>query len=236
LDYIYSGQQHSFCVFLGHGHESVKSEKANNIICDALALAAAINIVDGSALSVDYLISYYLTIVLFYAESYNLVVKDGDKDTDPNYVHVPYYVLYPDFPLIFRNILFAVYTLFGTWFLLKGIKTTQHTQCEDIAAIVFLFDFRNPHWAAAATALSIIIGVLFVVILFIHLKNLKTRVHSGPELVFVASLRMASGSMPSAANLTKLIALPYLLRPKLHTREQLEESDCSLGSLIRIIL
>ena len=42
----------------------------------------AIKIIDGTVLSVDYLISYYLTIALFYAESYNLVSEPGSERND----------------------------------------------------------------------------------------------------------------------------------------------------------
>lgn len=52
-------------------------QTANNALCAALALAAAINVVDGKALSIDYLISYYLTVILFYSESYNLRLEVG---------------------------------------------------------------------------------------------------------------------------------------------------------------
>ncbi|KAH6668538.1 hypothetical protein B0J14DRAFT_168813 [Halenospora varia] len=49
---------------------------SSNILASAVALATVINICQGIALSVDCLLSYYLTVVLFYAESYNLEIKD----------------------------------------------------------------------------------------------------------------------------------------------------------------
>jgi hypothetical protein len=153
---------------------------ANNVLCGALALAAAINIIDGLALSLNYLISYYLTIVLFYTESYNLVPiprVETDQFSDDLNEYEPIYRLYPDFPLVFQNILFAVYTLFGAWFWQNGILNTHSTACEEQAAIVFLFSLRNPKWINAATVLGVIFGTIFVIILLIHLKNLKRELY-----------------------------------------------------------
>ncbi|KAF7538460.1 hypothetical protein G7054_g2876 [Neopestalotiopsis clavispora] len=57
---------------------------SSNIITGALAIATAVNIAQGSALSVDYLLSYYLTVVLFYAESYNLETPKYLETLPPN--------------------------------------------------------------------------------------------------------------------------------------------------------
>jgi hypothetical protein len=51
----------------------------NNALCAAIALAVTIDVVRRSALSVNYLLSYYLTVALFYAESYNLVQQKNDE-------------------------------------------------------------------------------------------------------------------------------------------------------------
>ena len=56
---------------------------ASNTISTALALTAAINTARGdAALALDYLIIYYLTIALFYAESYNLQIEDADDNNE----------------------------------------------------------------------------------------------------------------------------------------------------------
>jgi hypothetical protein len=197
---------------------------ANNVLCGALALATAINVVNGSALSVDYLLSYYLTIVLFYAESYNLVQSSNQEDEDSNdewgRSEKKVYKLYPDFSLIFQNILFALYTLFGAWFWQNGIFTTRSTTCADKAAIIFVFNLRNPKWTAAATALGSIFGAIFVVILLIHLKSLNKGIMSGPELVFVRTLRYASGLYSIGDCFFEIPAV--LLRPGFPTHFKLE--------------
>ncbi|KAH7320716.1 hypothetical protein B0I35DRAFT_198982 [Stachybotrys elegans] len=187
----------------------------NNILCGALVVAEFIHIIDGSALSIEYLLSYYLTIVLFYAESYNLVRRidpEGDRSFAASMGYdTGVYRLYPDFPLIFQNLLFASYTLFGAWFWQSGIDGTRRTTCDDRAAIVFLFALRNPGWTTAATVLASIAGALFALIFFMHLKNLKKGVISGPELVFARALRVTSGAPLGPEN----IGIPALLRPEL---------------------
>lgn len=189
----------------------------NNILCGALALAEFINIIDGSALSIDYLLSYYLTVVLFYAESYNLVRRsnpEGDRLSTANAdCDTEVYRLYPDFSLIFQNFLFASYTLFGAWFWQIGINSTQRTSCDDTSAIVFLFQLRDRSWTTTATVFASIAGAIFSLIFFIHLKNLRKGVISGPELVFARTLRTASGALIDPEN----IQFPALFRPRLPT-------------------
>ncbi|KAF5250378.1 hypothetical protein FANTH_4411 [Fusarium anthophilum] len=186
--------------------------KANNVVCGALALATAIKIIEGTALSVDYLISYYLTITLFYAESYNLVSKTDDEDNFDG--RRPVRGLLPTFPLVFQNALFAAYTLFGAWYWHEGVKIVQPTVCEPRAAIVCLFDMNDAAWTKAATAISIIAGIIFTIIFLIHIKSLGKGVLSPAELVIVRTLRLVSGCMmiPDTRDIPKDI-LSGLLRP-----------------------
>lgn len=181
----------------------------NNILCGALILAEFIHLIDGSALSIDYLLSYHLTIVLFYAESYNLVRKNiylPRVDSSAG-VEMEIYRLYPDPSLIFQNLLFASYTIFGAWFWQVGVHGTQMLACDERAAIVFLFDLRSRSWTMAATVLASTAGAIFTFILLIHLNYLKRGVISGPELVFVRVMRIMSGGDPVSV-------LSSVLRPR----------------------
>jgi len=157
---------------------------ANNALCAALALAAAINIVDGKALSIDYLISYYLTVILFYSESYNLHLEAGGtapqtKDTRPkpdsrgrrrsasedSWIRRPtHYTLAPDLSLVSQNLFFTAWTLFGTWYWLAGINRTRKSPCTEDAAIVLLFSLHSHKWKTFATVFSIILGIFWAIV------------------------------------------------------------------------
>ena len=203
--------------------------QATNCICGALALAAAINVIDGSALSIDYLLSYYLTIVLFYSESYNLVREWGprsnqdedgfpqsSRDEDSFTLSAVVYRLHPDWTLVFQNIIFASYTLFGAWFWQKGYLATRPTVCGETAAIMFLFDFHSAKWRNAATVLAALLGFVLFLVLLIHLRSLKRGILFGPELTFVRTLNTLSGYP------TEMLFVA-LLRPKLFRKVILDE-------------
>ena len=53
----------------------------NNALYGAILLTVVITTARGTALSTDYLIVYYLTVALFYSESYNLL-KKGEREGD----------------------------------------------------------------------------------------------------------------------------------------------------------
>lgn len=55
---------------------------ANNTLCIALALAEAIKTVGLNRLAIDYLLSYYLTVILFSSESYRIRLEVGWNDSD----------------------------------------------------------------------------------------------------------------------------------------------------------
>ncbi|KAH8169130.1 hypothetical protein LIA77_11256 [Sarocladium implicatum] len=185
----------------------------NNILCGALALAEFVRLIDGSALSVDYLLSYYLTIVLFYSESYNLVREENttrNPQLPANEVEV--YKLFPDLPLIFQNLLFASYTLVGAWFWQVGIRNTTALACDyERAAVIVVFDLHSASWVTAATIMAAILGAIFTLILLMHLKSLKQGVMSGPELVFFRAFLMVSSTQSRELNDWILVGI---LRPK----------------------
>lgn len=105
----------------------------NNSLCAALTLAAAIKTIDGAAFAIDYLLSYYLTVILFYCESYNLLLQ-----ADPHDRHAAdYYALSADISLISQNLFFAAYNIFGAWYWLSGVNRAQEIPYPDKAAIIF---------------------------------------------------------------------------------------------------
>jgi hypothetical protein len=117
----------------------------NTALSTALNLCAVISAVRGIGSPIDYPIVYYLTVALFYSESYNLMRKDNtcsggesNKADFPSQSELPprsrimsmlqrkakpgyYYELNPDAALVAQNVLFASATLFGAWFWLRGV-------------------------------------------------------------------------------------------------------------------
>jgi hypothetical protein len=64
---------------IGSWYTVARVRTVNNALCAALALAAAINVVDGKALSINYLISYHLTVILSTPNRITSVLKLGQR-------------------------------------------------------------------------------------------------------------------------------------------------------------
>ncbi|KAH8586905.1 hypothetical protein B0O99DRAFT_643236 [Bisporella sp. PMI_857] len=164
---------------------------ANNALCAALALATAINIVDGKALAIDYFISYYLTVILFYSESYNLRLEVGEKALqakatsskpgnrirwrrefeDGSDGKLAYFTLAPDLSLISQNLFFTAWTLFGAWYWLSGINLTRESPCAEDAAIVLLFSLHSRKWKIAATLFAIVLSIFWSVVFVVNSRG-----------------------------------------------------------------
>ena len=183
---------------------------ANNVLCGALALAAVINIVTGPALSVDFLLSYYLTVVLFYTESYNLVhignpeeVRGGVVEVDPPEVedemldsYEKTYKLHPDLSLIAQNLFFGSYSVFGVWFWQVGVGRTEGTGCGDLGAVVFLFGLRGEGWITGASVISGLLGSVFIGIFLVHVSGIKKGMLYGPVIAAAYYFGVCSGYSP----------------------------------------
>ncbi|KAK4208547.1 hypothetical protein QBC37DRAFT_325534 [Rhypophila decipiens] len=202
---------------IGSWESLARMRTVNNVLGGALALAAAIDIAAGSALSVDYLISYYLTVGLFYNESYHLNHPDrkipgGVHDVD--YVEIQ---ALPRFALIFQNILFGTYSLFGAWFWQSGLNKTQLTKCAaatqkgEVAAIVFLFDVRSERWVMGATTVSALFASIFGIIFVTHLIGLNKGIQFGPVTAAAFILGICPAHRPYLPISSFLVSA---LRPK----------------------
>ncbi|KAJ5332482.1 uncharacterized protein N7506_006265 [Penicillium brevicompactum] len=147
---------------------------ANNGICLAIVIAMAIQAIEHSGLAVDYLLVYYLTIALFYSESYNLLDKGVTTPTTSRYS------LVADVPLIVQNLLFAFMSFFGSWFWIAGIDRAEATPCSNTAACIWLFDIQALSWRIFAATLGTLTGIIFTVFLVVHALNLIPGNHQGP--------------------------------------------------------
>ncbi|KAM7210752.1 hypothetical protein V8F06_013864 [Rhypophila decipiens] len=189
--------------YIGSWESLARVRTVNNVFGGAISLAAAIDIATGSALSIDYLLSYYLTVGLFYNESHHLNHPDRQI---PGGIHDVEYVEIQPLPrflaLIFQNILFGTYSLFGAWFWQSGLNRTQPTKCAaatqkgEVAAIVFLFDVRSERWVMGATVVSALFGSIFVIILVTHLVGLNKGIQFGPVTAVAFVLGISSPYNP----------------------------------------
>jgi len=111
-----------------------------NIICGAIMLTAALNILNGRASTIDYLLVYYLTVMLFLSDSFRM--NRG----------------VPDFAEAVQPAMFAAFAFFGAWFWLRGVDRLQATACEEKVAIIWVFNMRGK-WTVAASVLSVFTGM-----------------------------------------------------------------------------
>jgi ankyrin repeat protein len=145
---------------------------ANNVLCSTLVLAVIINSIKGTALSTDYLIVYYLTIALFYSESYHLLSGDDDDNGLGCYLR-------PDVPLVLQNLLFAFATLFGAWFWISGVNHVQPLSCPPKAALFGVFDLDNTPWRRFAAIFAILAGLIVLLFFLMHLYGLLAGLKKG---------------------------------------------------------
>lgn len=199
---------------------------SSNIITGALAIATAVNIAQGSALSVDYLLSYYLTVVLFYAESYNLETPKYLETLPPNSHEAQLYndfdgevvkatKVLTDFPLVFQNFIFMSFTLYGVWYWLKGINSVADPNCGAQGALFGLFDIKSHVWTRSAAGLAVIVGFLFFIVLLLHISTLPKGIGSGARTVAAyygrAAMVMSAGPVDLWA---KASFWPGIFRPE----------------------
>ena len=190
-----------------------KVRTVNNALCIALALAAAISVVGRKALSIDYLLSYYLTVILFYSESYNLRLEVGETtpsvkhngtrsplsiqnislgDIEALRSHLKYYTLAPELSLIVQNVFFAAYTLFGAWYWLRGIKEIEHSSCSEYAAIILLFHLDDNRWLKAATTFAIVLGIFWAAVFVTNLYMFFSTKGKNPGPIMTGAFRMVN--------------------------------------------
>ncbi|KAF9869301.1 hypothetical protein CkaCkLH20_13218 [Colletotrichum karsti] len=178
---------------------------ANNALGLSLMLATMINTSRGLSLSTDFLIVYYLTIALFYAESYNLLTKENANNEGF------LYVLKPDLPLLFQNLLFATASVFGGWFWIRGVRMAEEPACGARAAVIGAFDLNNSRWKVFAAVFSVGLGIIFGLFFVIHLAGFWSGQVSRRPVTYIArSLSFASGAPTQI-----MLALQGLLRPNL---------------------
>lgn len=158
---------------------------ASNILASAVALATVMNVVQGTALSVDYLLSYYLTVVLFYAQSYNLEMRDPQEVPGAGEGDIRTLELHADMSLVFQNVYFSAFTLFGAWYWLGGIEGLEDPVCGAKAAMLGVFELRSEAWTRAAAGLAVVCGFAFLVVFLVHLTSLSEGIASGPRLVSI---------------------------------------------------
>lgn len=185
-------------VLLRNHHSSWQTISAvrvtNNVLGISIMIALTANTSRGVTLVTDFLLTYYLTIVLFYAESYNLLHKlESAPGGDSSKKRI--YLLQPDVPLLLQNFLFAAASLFGGWFWIRGVLSAPQLECGPAkAAVLVSFDLYSSRWKSFAATMSIFVGVIFAFFFFGHLYIFYTgQVGSEPLVLVAAVLRKTSG-------------------------------------------
>ncbi|KAH8422365.1 ankyrin repeat domain-containing protein [Aspergillus melleus] len=213
---------------------------ANNILCFSLILTLVIYTAEGSTLSVDYLIVYYLTIALFYSESYNLLEK---SESSSNSSTSSGYILRPDVPLIAQNLLFAFTSFFGAWFWLSGVHEASEPTCTAQAALFGVFELNDTSWRPFATTMAIITGLIFTFFFVAHTMELLTGTEKGPVarafgnagVIVAEGLFVGSGARYRTKK--RHSGLRWLLRPRLvmpWNRRTYAERTC-LGFSLKVV-
>ncbi|KAK2729861.1 hypothetical protein CKAH01_10026 [Colletotrichum kahawae] len=208
---------------------------ANNVLGISIMVASIVNTARGVTLVTDFLLTYYLTIALFYSESYNLLSKP--EETAPRDGKIKrYYFLQPDVPLLLQNFLFASASLFGGWFWIRGLSGSAQLECGPAkAAVIVSFDLHNSHWKTFAATMSILVGSIFTFFFFGHLYIFCTGEVRSEPLIAVAGLlapvssqHAPMGPRPQRGNRSQDLEL--LLRPGWYG---LSQESIAFGTLVQ---
>ncbi|KAK6527294.1 hypothetical protein TWF281_010481 [Arthrobotrys megalospora] len=207
-----------------------------NVVCGSLLISLLANFAYHTALPVDYLIVYYLTVVLFYSESYNiervspkenvhvpaidkakLWVENGPRDI-PVPGRPPMEVtksvglrLRADFPLIFQNAIFVIQSIIGIWFWISGLKSLPHLPCieQETAALFGTFPLRSHPWQYFAAFGAVASSIIFAGYLAYHIYCLESGYHRFP-CATVVTFQVIQNHV---AQLTDFQVYENLLRP-----------------------
>ncbi|KAF3185455.1 hypothetical protein TWF225_005237 [Orbilia oligospora] len=194
-----------------------------NLTCVSLFISLVTNLANGTSLSIDYLIVYYLTVVMFYAESYtwdrifseeNVYVSAVDKarlyrEHGCKSIPVPGDLemeeekemglrLRADFPLVFQNGLSVAQSVLATWFWVAGLSSIPGFPCMTLeaAAILGVFPLRAHPWQRFATFAAIASSAIFSLLFYIHVQDIAVFRPEPPKLTAAAyDLNWAFGSL-----------------------------------------
>ncbi|EQB57416.1 hypothetical protein CGLO_02452 [Colletotrichum gloeosporioides Cg-14] len=207
----------------------------NNVLGISITVASIVNTSRGLTLVTDFLLTYYLTIALFYSESYNLLSKP--EETAPRDGKIKrYYFLQPDVPLLLQNFLFATASLFGAWFWIRGVSGTAQLECGPAkAAVIVSFNLHSSHWTAFAATMSILVGGIFTFFFVGHLYIFCTGEVRSEPLVAVAGLLAPVSNRhalmgPNSQQGNRSQDLEILLRPGWYDFGQ---GSSTFGTLVR---
>ncbi|KAF3150291.1 hypothetical protein TWF569_004683 [Orbilia oligospora] len=170
-----------------------------NLTCVSLFISLVTNLANDTSLSIDYLIVYYLTVVMFYAESYTwdrifseeiVYVPAVDKaqlyrEHGCKSIPVPGDLemeeekemglrLRADFPLVFQNGLSVAQSVLATWFWAAGLSSIPGFPCMTLeaAAILGVFPLRAHPWQRFATFAAVASSAIFSLLFYIHVQDI----------------------------------------------------------------
>ncbi|KAF3228100.1 hypothetical protein TWF191_003038 [Orbilia oligospora] len=209
-----------------------------NLTCVSLFISLVSNLANGTSLSIDHLIVYYLTVVMFYAELYtcdrifseeNVYVSAVDKaqlyrEHGCKIIPVPGDLgieeekemglrLRADFPLVFQNGLSVAQSVLATWFWVTGLNSIPGFPCMTLeaAAILGVFPLRAHPWQQFATFAAVASSAFFSLLFYIHVQDVVRGYKSIPAAT-VVTLRI--GEHRGSINPTRFSILKAVFRPE----------------------
>jgi hypothetical protein len=118
-------------------------------------------------LAPDFLIVYYLIVVLFLHDAFNLYQKGRHKPWEGGF----YYELRPDEALILQNALCLGASVLGAWVWFAGLDGAQPTKCMPKGALLGVFDIYDARWRNFAAAFAIIFALGYSFLLYFHARK-----------------------------------------------------------------
>jgi len=128
-----------------------------------------IDVKSGESLSPDFLIVYYLTIVLFFSESFRVL---SSKKNPAGMFEV---ALKPDVPVLFQSLLFTIATPFGVWFWLHGMNLVAEPNCPAQGAFLASFSLGSQKWRIFASIVGGVFSFLQIFVFLVHLSYMSRK-------------------------------------------------------------
>ncbi|PLB44814.1 hypothetical protein P170DRAFT_479362 [Aspergillus steynii IBT 23096] len=110
------------------------------LICCVIFAKFLVDLIRSRCAPADFLIAFYLIVVLFLQDSYNLYERRNEPDTGFRYE------LQPDAILLLQNLLCLAANSFAAWYWIDGINHAPRTGDDTQAALIETFGIYETRW------------------------------------------------------------------------------------------
>ncbi|PLB50860.1 hypothetical protein P170DRAFT_508956 [Aspergillus steynii IBT 23096] len=201
-------------------------QASNALISCTMLTQFVINAVQSKLVAPDFLIMFYLIVMLFFRDSYN--ARRKFNMTKGGFI----YVLEPDDVLLLQNTVCLAASTIGVWFWIAGLDQVSPTACTTKAAVVGVFDMNQTRWRRFAITFSIFSALVYCFLLYIHGKNhrwwttswlLRRPVSSEPQIKFSQKCSLYIFPLPTSDDLRAVFAIDasvvlYVIRDLFDTK------------------